>query len=332
MVKQFREWYQNKAKSLSEDIRRTLVRTRLNDDQELEKFIDRIPSLCGSMALATRDNGDPDAPSAIVLLLSTIQLVWRAFTSRLPKSALYRIPGAKCSLLALYPAGEHHFSKILPLLDSLETINELWDTPKDDVTLSVRCAAAAVAAFMITPTRRVLDNFLIPNVFFIWDYNTGKQFLDKRLRVGAGADNGVAPEFHLRSISARMQDLERFLTDAKYTLRCMNAQWWAFENVDSIRRKRRKLFTTRHTEEYRAGRGTFDQPGDRGFPAFVHATHQDLITLTLGIPTRDPNADAAKSQRGTFRDGWMESVHVESTQARNRRWNGHWCECEYSTV
>ncbi|KAH9025464.1 hypothetical protein EDB85DRAFT_1893881 [Lactarius pseudohatsudake] len=182
MVKSFRDWYQNKAKSLSESmtsklknsarrisIYRSLARTLhwLNGDRELEKLVDGIPSLC--------------------LPLSTIQLAQRTFTSKLPKSvqrrnsgllALYYIPGAIRSLLAPYAAGGHHFLETLPLLnspESLEITDEWWDTPNDDVALSVRCAAAVVAAFMITPQRRTLDNFVTPNVGFIWDDNTGKQ-------------------------------------------------------------------------------------------------------------------------------------------------------------
>ncbi|KAI9441044.1 hypothetical protein BJY52DRAFT_1421208 [Lactarius psammicola] len=227
MVKSFRDRHKNKAKSLSEGMmpklensakrismdiyKTTLVRTLhwLNEVRELEEFVAGIPGLCESEALATRDNNDTQRTIRDVLAVlprptsfhtslpwSIVQLAQRAFTSTLPKSvqqrrtraclkALYYIPGAIRDVLA--PCGT---------------------TPNDDIALSVRCAAAVVAAFMITPPCRTLDNFITPNICFIWDDNHGKQFLAKRLRVGADADGGIAPEYHPRSDSARLRNIQ----------------------------------------------------------------------------------------------------------------------------
>jgi len=93
----------------------------------------------------------------------------------------------------------------------------------------------------------MLDTFVTPDVGFIWDDNTGEQFLTKRLRENADADGGVAPEYHSRSDSARLRSIVRFLADIKDTLRYMNTEWWTSENTDLIRRERRELFDTRHT-------------------------------------------------------------------------------------
>ncbi|KAH8991216.1 hypothetical protein EDB92DRAFT_684308 [Lactarius akahatsu] len=338
--------FENSAKRISMDIYKgTLVRTLhwLNEDRDLEEFVAGIPGLCESNALAMPNNSDTQRTIRDILVVlpgptsfhaslpwSIIQLAQRAFTSQLPKSvqqrrtraclkALYYIPGAIRDVLAPYAAGKHYCLEILPLLntpESLEIIDELWGSPNDDVALSVRCAAAVIAAFMITPPRRTLDNFVAPDVGFIWDDNTGKQFLAKRLRVGVDADSGAVPEYHPRSDSARLRNIVRFLTDINDTLRYINTQWWASDNADSIRRERRKLFDTRRTEEYRIGRGTFDQQGDRGSPAFVPAAQQDLITITLEILARDPVANAATSQRDAFREACMQLAQAASTQAR----------------
>ncbi len=336
---------ENSAKRISMDIyNKTLVQTLhwLNEDHELAEFVAGIPGLCKSKALATRDNGDAQRTIRDVLAAlpgpmsfnaslpwSIIQLAQRTFTSKLPKSvqkrrtraclrALYYIPGAIRDVLAPYAAGKHYCLEILPLLnspESLEIIDELWDTPNDDVALSVRCAAAVVAAFMSTPPLRTLDNFVTPDVTFIWDDDTGKQFLTERLRVGAKADGAVAPEYHPRSDSARLRNTMRFLADIKDTLRCINTQWWTSDNAHSIRQECRELFDTRHTEEYRTGRGTFDQQGHRASPAFVPAAQHDLIILTLEILARDPVANVATSQREAFRDAYMQFVQVTLSQS-----------------
>ncbi|KAH9015669.1 hypothetical protein EDB85DRAFT_2210090 [Lactarius pseudohatsudake] len=334
------------AKRISMDIyQNTLVRTLhwVNEDHEFEEFVTGIPGLCASKVLATRNNRDPQRTIRDVLAAlpgptnfhaslpwSIIQLAQRALTSKLPKSvqqrrtraclrALYYIPGAIRDVLAPYAVGRQYCLEILPLLnssDSLAIIDELWDSPNDDVALSVRCVAAVVSAFMITPPRRVLDDFVTPNVCFTEDDITGEQFLAKRLRVGAGADDGDAPDYDPHSDNARLHNIVRFLADIKDMLRYANTQWWASENGDLIRRERRVLFDTRHTEENRTGRDTFDQQGNRGSPAFVPAAQQDLITLTLEILARDPVANAATSQRDAFRDACMQLAKVASIQAR----------------
>ncbi|KAI9439665.1 hypothetical protein H4582DRAFT_2056393 [Lactarius indigo] len=53
-----------------------------------------------------------------------------------------------------------------------------------EIALSVRCAAAVVAVFMISPPRRVLDDFVTPDVGFIGGDNASRQLLAKRLRFG----------------------------------------------------------------------------------------------------------------------------------------------------
>jgi len=331
---------ENSAKRISMDIyKKTLIRTLhwLSEDHELEEFVAGIPGLCESDALTTGDNDDTQHTIRDVLATlpgptsfnaslpwSIIQLAQRAFTRKLPKSvqqqrtraclrALYHIPGAIRDVLAPYAAGKHYCLKILPLLnsqESLEVIDELWNTPNDDVALSVRCAAAVVAAFMITPSLPTT-----PNIFFIGDDNTGEQFMAERLRVDAGADGGTALEYH-RGDSARLRNIMRFLVDIKDSLRYMNTQWWTSYNAQSIRGERRELFDLRHTEEYLTGRGTFDQQGDRASPAFVPAAQQDLIILTLEILTRDSVTNTTKPQREAFRDAWMQLLHVALTEPR----------------
>ncbi|KAH9037355.1 hypothetical protein EDB84DRAFT_1142497 [Lactarius hengduanensis] len=310
--------FESSAKRVSMVIyKETLVRTLnwLSEDRDLEKFVTGIPGLSESEALTTHDNGDTQRTIRDVLAAlpgptsfhaslpwSIIQLAQRAFTSKLPESiqqprtraclkALYYIPGAIRDILAPYAAGEHHFSDILPLLnspESLEVIEELWDTSDDDAALSVRCAAAVVTAFMIIPPGRMLDNFSTLNVGSIWDNDAGKKFLTRRLGDGANTDGGVGPGFHPRSDSGRLQNIVHFLSDIKNSLQDMNTRWWASDNAESIRRERRSLLETRHAEVYRTGHGTFDQDRNRESPAFVPAAQQDLIVLTLEILARDP--------------------------------------------
>ncbi|KAI9435653.1 hypothetical protein BJY52DRAFT_1331126 [Lactarius psammicola] len=165
---------------------------------------------------------------------------------------------------------------------------------------------------MITPPRRVLDDVVIPNFNFTEDGITSEQFLAKRLRVGASVEGDV-PNYDPHSDNARLQNIVHFLADIKDMLRDMNSQWWTSENADLIRRERRALFDTRHTEEYR---DTFDQQGDRASLAFVPAAQQDLIILTLEILARDPVANAATLQREAFRDACKQLAQVASTQAR----------------
>ncbi|KAI9439577.1 hypothetical protein H4582DRAFT_2074935 [Lactarius indigo] len=340
------------AKRLSMDIyKKTLTRTLnwLSEDRELEDFVIGIPGLCESKALPMHENGDSQptirdvlatlpGPTGIRASLpwSIIQLAQRALTSKLPKyvqqrrtrvslKALYYIPGAIRDLLAPYAAGEHYCLEFLPLLnspESLEIIDELWDTPDDDIALSVRCAAAVVAAFMITPPRRLLDKFVAGTNPFLWEHDSGKQFLSKRLGISAVTDGGdVCDPQH---DSARLQNLVCFLEDITGTLGYMHTRQWTSNHAYSIRRERRELFDTRHTEEYRIGRGTFDQRGDRASPAFVPAAQQDLITLTLEILARpvtkltvpnDPStpttvmvADAVANARAPQKDAFREAL------------------------
>ncbi|KAH9054999.1 hypothetical protein EDB87DRAFT_1795483 [Lactarius vividus] len=363
MVKSFRYRYQNKAKSLSEGMRaklensaklismdiykETLVRTLhwLNEDRELEEFVDGIPGLCESKALATRGTGDTqrnirDVVAALPgptnfhasLPWSITQLAQRAFTNNLPKSvqrrriraclrALYYIPGAIRDVLTPYAAETKHSSKILPLLntsESLEIINELQNTPNDDVALPARCVAALVTAYMITPAPTT------PNEFFIGDHNSGEQFLDERFRVDAGADGGANAKFHPRSDSARLQNIVHFLMDIKDTLRKLNEQWWSSSNAELIRKEHMELFISRgDLKEGRTGRGKFDQQPDdhRASPAFMPAAQLDLLTLTLEILARDSVAGAATPQRDAFRVAYEEFVHVAFTQAKENAQN-----------
>ena len=223
--------------------------------------------------------------------------------------ALYHIPGAIHDLLSPYAAADDLCRYTLLLLnspESLEIIDELWNLANDDVRLSVRCAAAVVAAFMITPPRNVLDQVASFNMVFIGDDNTGKQFLAKRLRVDPTADGHVAPEIRPNSDAERLQNIVRFLAAIEVPLRHMNREWWSSDDVDSIRRERHALFESRHTEDYRNGFRFFDQNGDRASPAFIPAAQQDLIILTLEVLARGPVADTETSQREAFFRKYIE--------------------------
>ncbi|KAI9439582.1 hypothetical protein H4582DRAFT_1537506 [Lactarius indigo] len=359
---------ENSAKRISMSIyKTTLVRTLywLREDHELEEFVTGIPGLCESKALTAHVNGETQltirdvlaalpGPSAFhaseSLPWGIIQLAQRALTSKLQKSvqrrrtrvslkALYYIPGTIRDLLAPYAAGEHYCLEILPLLnspESLEVINELWDTPDDDVALSVRCAAAVVAAFMITPPHRLLNNFVTSTTPLIWKGDTGKQFLSKRLGINAGTDGGDVCD--PQRDSARLQNLVCFLEDITGTLGYMHTRQWTSNHANSIRRERRALFDMRHTEGYRIGRGTFDQKWYRGSPSFLPAAQQDLITLTLEILARpvkkvaaqigpstatavivaDAVANAGELQRDAFREALQKFVQAGFSQAEER--------------
>ena len=336
------------TKNISMDIyKKALVWTlqQLNQDHELEDFVSGVPGLYESEAFITPDNKDVQRNIRPVLAVlpgptssnaplpwSIIRLAQRAMASNLSKPiqqkrtqaclrALYYIPGAIRDVLASYAAGKHYCLELLPLLnspESLEIIDELWNTPNDDVALSVRCAAAVVAAFMITPPHLTLDTFVIPVVGFIGNDKTGKQFLNTRLRLDSNANGGVAPESDLRSDSARLQNIVRFLTDIKDTLQYMNTQWWASDEAESIRQERRALSRARHMEDYCNGRGMFDQQRNQVSPAFVAAAQQDLITLTLETLARDSVANAATSQREAFQNITAQLGQVVATQARTQ--------------
>ncbi|KAI9439646.1 hypothetical protein H4582DRAFT_1942063 [Lactarius indigo] len=298
----------------------------LNNDQE---FVARVPGLYQLEAFTHNGDAQRNVGTIFAVLLglmgsheflpwSIIQLAKRASTSKLPKQlqqrrtgvslmALFHIPGAIRDVLAPYVVGEHHCLEILPLLNSpdlLEIIEGLWDSPIEDVALSVRCAAAVVSAFMINPPRLVLDDFVDPDIRFIWNNDTGKRFLANWVGIDANghSDNG------------RLKSIVRFFADIKDGLRLMNAQWWTSDNAHRIHRKRRELFEKRHAAEYRIGIDVFDQQGDRASPWFMPAAQQDLIVITrdTGAGSRRRYCDAAA--RGT-RDAYTQFVRVALTQA-----------------
>ncbi|KAH8976571.1 hypothetical protein EDB86DRAFT_1781439 [Lactarius hatsudake] len=182
MVKSFRD-RQEKAKSLSETIVsklensagyisvdvyiKLLVRMLhwLNDDHELEEFVPGIPGLYWSDALATRNDvvAQRTVSEALAALPGPTSFHASLSWSIIHLRALYCIPGAIRDVLAPYVVGKYYCLEILPLLnspESLDIIDELWDTPIRDIALSVRCAAAVVTVFMITQPRRVLNNFV----------------------------------------------------------------------------------------------------------------------------------------------------------------------------
>ena len=347
----------SKLKSSSEYIaidtsKRTPTRTLhwLTEDRELEEFAAEIPGLYQSKAFfwvdaegvfgdiqLTLDNIRPvlaDLPGPRVfdapLPWSIIRLAQRSTISNLSKPiqqkrtqaclrALYFIPGAIRDVLAVYAAGKCYCPKILPLLnspESLEIIAELMKMPdgsNDDVALSVRCAAAVVAAFTITPPNGTLGSVRVTDGL-TWDKGPGRRFLTERLRddLDASSDTTLeaapdaAPPFDLNSDTARLRNITRFLTDIKDILPDMNQQPWGPDSVESILRQ--ELFERRHTTEYVLGGGMLDQPGNRTSPAFVPAAQQDLITLTLEILARDPVAHAEMPERERFRDArtWLE--------------------------
>ena len=340
------------AKRISMDIYKDAIAWtlyRLDQDHELEEFVDGIPGLYESNAFSmggTEDSGDVQSKLGYIRLVlavlpgptssdmplpwSIIHLAQRSIISNLLKPiqhkrtqvclrALYYIPGAIRDVLATYAAGEHYCMEILPLLnspESLQIIEELWDTPNDDVALSVRCAAAAVASFMITPPLHLLENFVSPDFRLIRDDDAGEEFLAERIRISTDANGGVAPEYLPRNDSARLQNIARFLTDITNTLQYMNTQCWTSDKADSIRRERRVLYDARRTIEFRTGQGTFEQQGNRASDAFIPAAQQDLIALTLEILARDPVGNAGRPQRKAFRDACHQLWEVAVEQAR----------------
>ncbi|KAN0130536.1 hypothetical protein V8E53_011622 [Lactarius tabidus] len=359
-VKLYRETHEKKAKLWSEDMvsqlqdsakrtsmeiyTKTLVWTidQLDKDHDIEEFFAGIPDLYGSVFFISLDSSIrvPLAWSILWFALDAVEFDLSKYSrqKRLKTcfKALYYIPGAVHDLLAVHiPDGAPLFW-LLPLLDtpeSLEIIDDLQDLDElnDDVALSARCVAAVVAAFMITPPRRALEDPALTRYFsFIGDDNTGKQFLAKRLRVGPTADGDVSPEIHPNSDSARLQNIVRFLADLKDTPQYEDITWRSCDNSDSIRRERQKLFDQRqelidqrqkplhqrHTEESLQGLFPIIIPrGDRASPDFVPAVQQDLIILTLEILARDPVANAATAQREAFYGAYMELEEEMAIQA-----------------
>jgi hypothetical protein len=319
---------------------------QLDKDHEFEEFFAGIPDLYNSLFFFERDGvGLPHTIRPVLAALpgpksAHVPLAWYilwfapdAMESDLSKynqqkrlktcfRALYHIPGAIRDLLAAYIANDRLLSWFQPLLDtpeSLEIIDELWDTYRnDDAALSVRCVAAVVAAFNITPPHRQLDDPVVARSFnFNGDDNIGKQFLAKRLRVDPTADGSVPPEIHPNSDSARLQNIVRFLADIKDSVQHEDVNWQSCDNSDSIRRERQKLIDQRQklidrsrgsinerdAEECFLGSDPIINPrGNRASPDFVLAVQHDLIILTLEILTRDPVANAATSQFEAFND------------------------------
>ena len=342
----------------------------LTEDQELEEFVAGIPGLYESEAFSrvgaylddsrrddiqrTLDNIFPvlaDLPGPMgfdaPLPWSIIRLTQRSIASNLSKPiqhnrtqaclwALYYIPGAIRDLLAMYAAGKHHCTEVLPLLnspESLKIIDELikkYYYSNDDVAISVRCAAAVVAAFIITPPLM----FVSVTDGLKWDKGPGRQFLDERLRDDPDASPDAAPDdipdsaadsappFDLNSDTTRLQNITRFLADIKDTLQDMNRRPWGPDRAESILRQ--ELFKKRHTTQYVLGRYMLDQPGNRTSPAFVRAAQQDLITLTLEILARDPVAYAETPQREAFRDvrTWLEQEQEATLRVQPEK-QGH---------
>ena len=173
---------------------------------------------------------------------------------------------------------EDHSRYTLCLLnspESLEIIDELWDLPNDDINLSVRCAAALVAAFVITPPCRVLDMVALLYIVFIGNDNTGKQFLVNRLCVGPTVDGCVGPEIHPNSdtarLKARLKNIARFLEDIQYLLPYVVSEWWLSDNLNSFCQERQALSESHYMEVYHNGFGLFGRKGDRASPTFIPA-------------------------------------------------------------
>jgi hypothetical protein len=201
------------AKRFSPDIYRSALSRTLNlldEDHELEEFVAGIPGLSESGALRTFDPQYHNDGSRVVLAAlpgpttfhdqlpwSIVQLSHRAVTSGLSEfirrrrtraclKALYYIPGAIRDVLAPYASRTYYCLEILPLLNSPESlglIEELWDSADDDIALSVRCVAATISAFFITPPDGVLDKFLPPGVQFIGREEPGSYFLSRQLHM-----------------------------------------------------------------------------------------------------------------------------------------------------
>ena len=305
----------------------------LNKDHELEEFAAGIPGLYESEAFTYHGEGKSDirsvlaalpgaANSQLTLSWRIIQLAQRAITSNLSGPiqqrriktclrALYYIPGAIRDILASYEAGKRYCLEILPLLnspESLEIIDELWDSPNDDVSLSVRCVAAVVAAFMITPPHFVLEYFLPPDVRVIRYEDVGRQFLANRLRDGHFQDQP-------RGDSARLQNIIQFLKDIRHAVGFMTTRWWTADIAISIQRESRELSKLRHSKDY-SGRGIFSQHGNRASPEFVPAAQRDLITLTLEILAQDTVATVPWEQSEAFREECRQLEHVVFEHAR----------------
>jgi hypothetical protein len=328
---------ESSAKLFSLDIyRAALCRTLklLDEDHELEEFVAGIPGLSESDALRRFDPLSPNHAGRVVLAAlpgpatfheqlpwSIVQLSQRAISSELSETirqkrtqaclkALYYIPGAIRDVLAPYAAGTYYCLEILPLLNSPESlgvIEELWDTANDDISLSVRCVAAAISAFIITPPVTVLDKFLSPGVPFIRKEEPGSHFLSKRIQMDENREDDD---------SSRLQNIVLFLKDIRVAVSSMDVVLWMRPDsggglLEEVRAERRILLESRHAAEYRSG--IFKPHGNRTSPAFVPAVQHDLLALTLEIVTRDSVIGAGQVQRNAFHEAFSELETVVQT-------------------
>jgi Family of unknown function (DUF6535) len=337
------------AKRFSLDIYKSaLCRTLslLDEDHELEEFVAGIPGLSESEAL---DKLSPNARDRVTVVLAALpgptsfhdQLPWsivelsqRAISSGLPGfiqrrrtqaclKALYHIPGAIRDILAPYAAGTHHCLEILPLLnssESLDLIEQLWETTNEDIALSIRCVAAAISAFIMTPPDNVLGKFLPPGVRFIGGKREpGPSFLSKRLEMDKnwGDDDDTYYDD-----SDRLQNVVLFLKDIRGALESMDKVLWMRLDpgrrlLADVRTECRTLREARHGAEYRSG--IFKKRhGNRTSLAFVLAVKHDLLALTLEILTRESEfvTGAAQVQLHAFREAFSELDRFVQTECR----------------
>ena len=342
--------FEDSAKRFSLDTcRSALCRTLnlLNEDHELEEFVAGIPGLSESEALQTFDEHFPDDGGRAVLAAlpgptsfhdqlpwSIVELSQRAISSDLPGfiqqrrtqaclKALYHIPGAIRDILAPYAAGAHHCLQILPLLnspESLDLIEQLWETTNEDIALSVRCVAAAISAFIMTPPDNVLGKFLPPGVRFIGGKREpGPSFLSNRLEMDKnwGDDDDTYYDD-----SDRLQNVVLFLKDIRGALESMDKVLWMRLDpgrrlLADVRAECRTLREARHGAEYRSG--IFKKRhGNRTSLAFVLAVKHDLLALTLEILTRESEfvTGAAQVQLHAFREAFSELDRFVQTECR----------------
>ena len=322
------------AKRFSLDIYRSALCRTLNlldEDHELEEFVAGIPGFSESEALRTFNPLSPNDAGRVVLAAlpgpvtfhdqlpwSIVQLSHRAITSNLPGfirwrrtqaclKALYYIPGAIRDVLAPYAAGTHYCLKILPLLNSLESLNlieELWHTTNEDIALSLRCVAAVISTFILTPHIRVLDTALPPGVRFIRREELGSNFLSRRLHM----DENLQDDSAHRNDSARLQNIVLFLKDIRVAVSSMDdvLSMLPDTEVGDVRAERRILRESRHEKEYRWGK--FKSHGNRTSQAFAPAVQHDLLELTLEIVTRDSVTGATQMARDAFHEAFSEFV------------------------
>ena len=183
----------------------------------------------------------------------------------------------------------------MPLLnsaESLQLIEELWDTANEDIAVSIRCATAAISAFIITPPDTVLDKFLTPGVQFIGREKAGSDFLSRRLPMLENRENND---------SARLQNIVLFLNDIRAYIASIDVVLWMRPDsegslLEDVRAERRALRESRHSAEYRSG--VFKPHGNRTSLAFLPAVQHDLLALTLEIVTRPGDSVTQRRSSG----------------------------------